>query len=284
MLNVRILPPSLALRPFVRCYAQRTVSETGSAEKIYVEAVPPRLEQTLEFQLGSNFRVAIPGKAPIQAPDVVVVGAYLEQSAHIQLEPGVISFGVFFLPTGLSRLLGIPVSEFTGRNFDATLIDPSLNEVRSRLGCLRSFADRVRLIEDVLLRIAGRRRRENLMADVADFAFARRGAMSVPELAQTTGMGVRQFQRRFLDSVGTTPKTFMRVARFQSAVDAKIGDPDRSWLEIAHDLNYHDQMHMVHDFKDLAGYCPGQLLPQIGDGRPSALLVDEPTESSKVWR
>lgn len=283
MLEVRISAPCLALRPFVRCFAQRIVGETGTVAGGQIEAVPARLEQTLEFQLGNSLSVLLPGRAPTPAPEVVVVGAYLDDCAHILLRPGVLSFAVFFQPTGLTRLLGIPVSEFTGRYFDATLILSSLRKLRSDLGCLNTFADRVHLIQDELLRLAWLQRRRNIMLDVADFAFACRGAISITELVRTTGLGARQFQRRFLDSFGTTPKTFLRVARFQSALDAKISAPHRSWIEISHDLNYHDQMHMIHDFRKLSGCAPGQLIPKIGDGRPGALLSDQATESRRVW-
>ncbi|WP_263353731.1 helix-turn-helix domain-containing protein [Acidicapsa acidisoli] len=278
-----MLPPSPALRPFVRCYAQRTVSGSEPSVDAHVEAIPARLEQTLEFQLGKSFDVAIPGKALISAPQVVIVGAYLGRCALIRLVPGVLSFCVFFLPTGLSRLFGIPVSEFTGRNFDATLVLTGLRELRTRLGESGSFADRVRLVEHVLLRFAARSARKNQILDVAEFAFARRGAVSIDKLAQTTGLGFRQFERRFCEGLGTTPKLFARVARFQSAVDAKISAPHRTWLEIAHELEYHDQMHMIHDFKDFTGHSPAQLLPQIGDGRPSAFMSNEITENSKLW-
>jgi AraC-like DNA-binding protein len=278
-----MLPPGPVLRPFVRCYAQRTVSASELSSDAHVEAIPARLEQTLEFQLGKSFDVAIPGKAPISAPQVTIVGAYLGRCAHIHLVPGVLSFAVFFLPTGLSRLLGIPVSEFTGRNFDATLILTSLRELRTRLGEAASFADRVHLVEDLLLHLVACNARKNSLLDVAEFAFARRGTISIDKLAQTTGLGFRQFERRFCEGLGATPKLFARVARFQSAVDAKISAPHRSWLEIAHELEYHDQMHMIHDFKDFTGHSPTQLLPQIGDGRPSALMSDEIAENSKLW-
>jgi AraC-like DNA-binding protein len=31
---------------------------------------------------------------------------------------------------------------------------------------------------------------------------------------------------------------------------------ERAWTDIAHDLGYYDQMHMVHDFRIFAGESP----------------------------
>jgi hypothetical protein len=37
----------------------------------------------------------------------------------------------------------------------------------------------------------------------------------------------------------------------------------RNWTTIAHDLRYHDQMHMIHDFESLSGDHPKSLTPHL---------------------
>jgi transcriptional regulator GlxA family with amidase domain len=93
----------------------------------------------------------------------------------------------------------------------------------------------------------------------------------IAELAACYGISVRQLDRRIRGAVGITPKTYACVARFQTALDAKLLTPCRSWMSIAHDLGYHDQMHMVHDFHRLAGAAPAEILARIGDMRPPAM-------------
>jgi AraC-like DNA-binding protein len=36
-----------------------------------------------------------------------------------------------------------------------------------------------------------------------------------------------------------------------------------SWIHVAHEANYYDQMHMIRDFRDLAGDTPGKVLQQV---------------------
>ena len=91
------------------------------------------------------------------------------------------------------------------------------------------------------------------------------------QLAAGYGISVRQLERRIRSAVGIAPKTYACVARFQAALDAKLLTPTRSWMLIAHDLGYHDQMHMVHDFHKLAGAAPAEILAHIGDMRPPAM-------------
>jgi AraC-like DNA-binding protein len=284
MLEVRMLPPCAALQQFVRVYAQRTVSRFEQAGEILTETIPARLEQTLEFQFGERFDVLFPENLRRMAPEVVIVGGYLQHPARIELRAGVQSFAVFFCPTGLSRLLGIPVSEFTNINFDATLLYAQLRELRIRLAECSSFEHRVRMMEGVLLKLATRAAKKDIMTAIAEHAFSRHGAIRVAQLADQAGLGRRQFERKFFQTIGVTPKLFTRVARFQTALDAKILTPDRSWLQIAHDLHYHDQMHMIHDFQELTGDSPAQLIPRIGDGRPTALIPDDVYEQQiKTW-
>jgi transcriptional regulator GlxA family with amidase domain len=81
----------------------------------------------------------------------------------------------------------------------------------------------------------------------------------------------RQFERRFIDEMGVSPKLFAKVTRFQMALDARAKDGNASWLTLAHQFGYHDQMHMIKDFRGLTGLTPDGLLDQMGDMRPPAL-------------
>ena len=57
------------------------------------------------------------------------------------------------------------------------------------------------------------------------------------------------------------------------AMDAKVTPPARSWLTIAHEFGYHDQMHMIKDFQKLSGDTPSGILSTLGDMRPDALAA-----------
>jgi transcriptional regulator GlxA family with amidase domain len=50
----------------------------------------------------------------------------------------------------------------------------------------------------------------------------RKGAVRVGEIADHARLSMRQYERRFLEEVGLTPKTFARTTRFQRALDANV--------------------------------------------------------------
>ena len=80
-------------------------------------------------------------------------------------------------------------------------------------------------------------------------------------------MSIRSYERQFATEIGLTPKQFARIARFARAIDLKRKSKD-SWLNIAHDLGYFDQMHMVRDFRILGGDVPGRLVHPNSDFQP----------------
>jgi AraC-like DNA-binding protein len=281
MHTLRFRPASGNLKEFVRAYAQRNLDTAG---KMVTELCPARLEQTLEFQFASPFDVFRPDGQSCSAARINIVGAYTFGGSKVTFNGKVDSFAVFFQPSGFSRLFGMPMHELSSRVYDgfsvlSTLVDPLWN----RLAEIPSFDERVSLTEEFLLkRAAGRPRQEQgreeqaSMHRVADYILAARGAVRITDLAREYGLGARQFERRFLRDVGASPKLYARVARFQTALDLKIAMPQRSWLEIAHDAQYHDQTHMIRDFHELAGDVPGRIVAGIGDVRPTALLPCAP--------
>jgi AraC-like DNA-binding protein len=271
MIVVRTAFPNPALREFVRVFAQREVHPFTSGVTAVFEPVPARLEQMLEFELGTPFIVHHVAGHDEWTPTQTVIGAQVKGCARIELTPGVISFAIFFRPTGLSRLFGVPVRELSHQDYDAALISKLAIPLRDRIAECITFENRVHTVEEILLGMAARVPGKERMVAVAEHVFSLRGVAGVCQLANAAGLGVRHFEREFLREIGITPKLYARVARFQSALDAKLASPCRTWLEIAHSLHYHDQMHMIRDFQLLAGDTPQRLLSYIGDARPGAL-------------
>jgi len=163
--------------------------------------------------------------------------------------------------------------DLSNRDYEASsILGVWIRRLWNRLGEAPSFAHRVRLIEKALLRRSAALRKCDPIMNLANDLLAARGVVSIVETASQQNLGLRQFERKFIQTVGISPKLHACIARFQTALDAKLASPTRSWIEIAHDLNYHDQMHMVHDFQRLAGDSPSGIVSKVGDMRPPALL------------
>ncbi len=258
------------LRPFVRAYAQRLVDSTGP---LSINHVPAQLEQVLNFEVGT-----LPGIRHREhtVSDVVWIGgAQTAFAGTMELHPGVQSFAIFFQPAGWSTLFDIPVAEITNRIVDAMVFHgPAMRLLWNQLGESPSFDERIRITEAFLFHRISRLTQKKSVSAVsfaANLIRRQHGAVPISVLADQYSLGMRQFERNFKREVGVSPKCFARVARFQGAVDAKLATPARSWLDIAHNFGYFDQMHMIHDFEMLGRTIPSRLIGQMGEVRPSAL-------------
>jgi len=81
----------------------------------------------------------------------------------------------------------------------------------------------------------------------------------VGELARAVAASPRNLTRLFHAWVGTSPKLFCRMVRFQYVLRhlASGGKPD--WAALAAELGYADQSHLIRDFGHFAQVSPGAL-------------------------
>jgi transcriptional regulator GlxA family with amidase domain len=169
-------------------------------------------------------------------------------------------------------LFRIPSNVIVNKEYDAEdLLGPEILNLWSKLAECKTFQERIFAAERYLIPVASRARGSTLIARTAHHMLDRNGAIRIGEIADHARLSVRQYERRFLEEVGLTPKAFARTRRFQRAFDAKRFFPQRTWLSIAHEFGYFDQMHMVHDFQILGGDAPSNLLDQSGDLQPWSL-------------
>jgi len=92
-------------------------------------------------------------------------------------------------------------------------------------------------------------------------ATALRRGHPVAEVSDSLGWTTRRLSRRFADQVGLTPKRFARVGRFQRLIASITAGPV-DWAQRAVECGYHDQAHMIHDFRDFSGLRPTQYAPR----------------------
>jgi len=61
-----------------------------------------------------------------------------------------------------------------------------------------------------------------------------------------------------MNEVGLGPKLLCRILRFQQVFRA-VERADKNWARIAADCGYHDQSHLIRDFRQFAGQTPSVL-------------------------
>jgi AraC-like DNA-binding protein len=149
------------------------------------------------------------------------------------------------------------MSGLADRAYDAQSVIGSIaSEVEERLAEASSFRERVRIATDFLLQRLEERGASDAVTATANGLLLKHGELRVDDAAARVGMSIRQFERRFAEQVGMPPKRYARIVRFNAALNAKMTAPRRLWTDIAHEVGYYDQMHMVKDFERFAGESP----------------------------
>lgn len=263
--------PHPRLRAFVSEYRLRH----EAVESVRRLVFPSRNSQFLEFYLGEQPKVMVqPGAAPSRVPDSVVVGNQALGRVELFLSGSLRTFTIMFRPTGFHQLFGVPMEGLAGKGESAeAVLGSMLQGLREQLGNASTLAEMCTAADSALLMTAAKCRPEVQTACAHIERSLRMGSgkigfLTVDQLAELSGFSVRQFERKFKAAIGVSPKRYLRVDRLHRAIDLKTANPSLTWGVIAAETGFHDQMHLVHDFKELGGDSPGRLFGEIIGGGP----------------
>jgi AraC-like DNA-binding protein len=247
--------PAPALKHLIRHYYQVKDSLLG---RVSLQPVPARSPQILEFMFGTRYQVRRRDcEATENVRAVALVGSRTSPSAELILSGKVDAFTIVFLPGAFSMLFGVPSDALTNGDFNGEdVLGPRITALYARLGEVSAFHDRVRIADAFLAPIRPATESVSAIVRTARAMIRNNGSVRIGEIALQTGLGVRQYERRFRQEIGISPKLYARIIRFEAALQRRAVLPTTPWTDIAHDLGYHDQMHMVHDFTRLSGDSP----------------------------
>lgn len=146
---------------------------------------------------------------------------------------------VFRAPLALITDAGVPLSDLT-KGF------PSLGE---------RAHERVGRVEEVLRPLLANARPDARVDAAVEAIIRSGGRASMESVAASAGVSRQHLARSFTHHVGVSPKTFARVMRFRCAL-ALARSGQESWADIALELGYFDQSHLIAEFREFAGETP----------------------------
>lgn len=82
------------------------------------------------------------------------------------------------------------------------------------------------------------------------------GAVSISDIAAMLNVSERHLRRRFADVMGISPKAYARRLRLSAAAMAADRCDDPDWADIAAKTGFHDQAHLINEYRDLTGLTP----------------------------
>ena len=178
-------------------------------------------------------------------------------------------FGVYLYPFALPDLFNIPAASISNQMVGLVeLFGQEGRDVEEQVMLADSQQQRIsiicRLFEKRLTKTS--QSRPGVFNAIAHIIHTR-GLVRIDELAQKHFLSRRQFERKFREFSGFSPKLFARIIRFQQAMQ-QYGNKEISLTQIAYECGYYDQSHFIHDFKEFSGHHPKQFFLHSAEGAP----------------
>lgn len=228
--------------------------------------IPALLPPVTDFDLVFSFDAGVSWKVENQhyAIDRTFTCGARTTPVYINAK-GIINYlSVTFYPSKFYPFMGLPLSDLRGEPVELDLLPcPFLYEATERIAAMSEFKQKAEIVEQLLLkRLAQINEVENPSLDYAVALIKQsEGRLSVADICNKSGIGTRKLERYFSKWIGLSPKQFIKVERFNHLF-TQIASPEfnQDWFDLVLRYGYHDQSHLIHDFKSMMEQTPEEFL------------------------
>ena len=265
MIYLPNIAPQPALRPYVKQFMVLHVRLDNVPAHLRIKPFPPDADQILYFYPRSEVKVIVNSTNKDRpSPTSIFVG---QQNTRINLQfgPDHIVIQACLQPGFLHHFLDkMPIKLFNFRELDAESVsDADMKFLNEQLQQETDYYQMVAHIEAYLIKkIKGKKIDFQPIDKVIGVLKNTDKPVPLDWLADQACLSPRQFERKFQERMGLSPKFYARIVRFDKAFKMKVRYPDMDWLDVAYHCGYFDYAHMMRDFREFAEVTPSMLLAQ----------------------
>ncbi|MEQ8217812.1 MAG: helix-turn-helix domain-containing protein [Arenibacter sp.] len=163
---------------------------------------------------------------------------------------------VYFNEIGFTHFASHPANELfnLSLSLDDIFDKNSITEVEERLTLADADKLRIKIVEQFLVSQLKDIQTDKLIVEAVKLIYQTNGALRIKELNEKLFISQSPFEKRFRKVVGTTPKKFASIVRFNTVL-ANLSET-KTLTEICYENNFFDQAHFIKDFKRFTGDTP----------------------------
>lgn len=163
---------------------------------------------------------------------------------------------VFFSETGITHFSNSPANELFNQSISLdNLFDKYLvTQTEEKLSNAKTDNQRIKIVELFLLAELKEREKDKLIVEAVKLIYESKGTIRIKELNEKLFISQSPFEKRFRKIVGTSPKKFSSIVRFNTVLN-NLGNI-KSLTELCYEHNFFDQAHFIKDFKQYTGDTP----------------------------
>lgn len=254
MKGITIIPPPPHLSKHVRSFWYAGPSAEQQSYKVLADGAPGLIFQH------NNGHSGITWQGAYKLPLAFAYGQATAPGTNY-MDAGTSCFGIHFQPHVWKELFRVDACEVTN-----TLIEldnlPGFGITEQLLNTTDPLQI-TKLLGDCLLQnLAHNPKEDAIIAHSVQGIAKHINEVHAKDLPARYNLSQRQYQRRFKQRMGVSPETYIRILKFQQALQAINRQSFRKLSDIGYGLGFADQSHFIREFKLFSGYTPKDLLQQ----------------------
>jgi AraC-like DNA-binding protein len=258
-----LIPPPHILRDHVECFRIGQFSDTQVlAVKVCPNGLPGIVFQHREGQSVIQNIVTQSGRV-IVVPTSFIHGQVTELAVMNFIGP-FSTIQVVLKPSGLRMLFNVDASMLINSSMELNRF--ANQDLNGRLISAGSNEHRISILSSYLVSSLRQNDNRDPTIEMAlDLIHQNVSCITIRCLLEHLCLSERQFERRFIQSVGVSPKFYIRVKRVNEALRLMDSGQYERLSDVAHALNFHDQSHFIRDIKSFLGITPKSIAQEVSD-------------------
>jgi len=165
---------------------------------------------------------------------------------------------VRFFPWGAYHFFNEPIKNFLDQTISTKKIwGEHIYQLIKKLCVASTHEKKVSTIEHFLVeQFNDNKENVNQFDEAIKLIRNSKGQLSMEEICEKTFLTKKTLERRFIETVGTTPKVFSRITRFLNICHHLEEHENKTLTQLTYECGYYDQAHFIKDFKEFSGFTP----------------------------
>ncbi|MBP4136762.1 response regulator transcription factor [Flavobacterium geliluteum] len=163
---------------------------------------------------------------------------------------------VYFTEIGFTHFASHPANVLfnLSLSLDDVFHKNSVIEVEEKLVNATTDVQRIKIVEQFLVSQLKDIQTDKLIVEAIKLIYQSNGTIRIKELNEKLFISQSPFEKRFRKVVGTTPKKFASIVRFNTVLEHL--QKTKTLTEICYENFFFDQAHFIKDFKHFTGETP----------------------------
>ncbi len=254
-MRFELYEPVKALSPYVK----HLVISENTDEQVY--RVFPSTSLVIGFQYRGRLSVLSEhGMSSLSTAGITgISGSY----KVFRNSAGIGTLLVVFTEIGFSYFSACPAHELFKQSvsLDNLFNRLKIEEIEGKLLYAITDQQRIQIVERFLLAHFKYAEADKMIVEAVRVINQSKGNIRISELNERLFTSKSPLEKRFRRAVGTTPKKFASLVRFNAVLSSlKV---ENSLSGVCYGNNFFDQAHFIKDFKQFTGYTPESFRKQI---------------------